>query len=113
MSDKPTGQDPLRSAAETELARAPGSMPRPAEELLHELQAHQIELEMQNEALRQSQVELEKSRDRYVDFYDFAPAGYLTLSQEALINEINLPGAALLGAERSRLLQRRLASFVA
>ena len=113
MSKKPGNQDPLRTAAEAQFTHAPKPRPRPPEILLHELQIYQIELEMQNEQLRQAQLELEKSRDRYVDFYDFAPAGYLTLSQEALINEINLPGAALLGAERSRLLQRRFASFVA
>ncbi len=113
MGNKPDRQDAPRAAAETELAHAPKTKPRPAEELLHELEVHQIELEMQNEALRQSQVELEKSRDRYMDFYDFAPAGYLTLNHDGMIDEVNLPGAALLGVERSRLLRRRFAPFVA
>ena len=115
MSNQPEHQDTLRTAAETELARAPKPevKPRPAEELLHELEVHQIELEMQNEQLRQSQVELEKSRDRYVDFYDFAPVGYLTLNHEGMIDEINLTGAALFGVERGRLLCRRFAPFVA
>ncbi|OGT01471.1 MAG: hypothetical protein A2Z65_06845 [Gallionellales bacterium RIFCSPLOWO2_02_58_13] len=88
-------------------------MPRPTEKLQHELQVHQIELEMQNEQLRQSEVELEKSRDRYVDFYDFAPVGYLTLNHEGMIDEINLTGAALLKVARNKLPYHRFASFVA
>ncbi|MDH4286775.1 MAG: PAS domain S-box protein, partial [Gallionella sp.] len=87
-------------------------MPRPAEKLLHELRVHQIELEMQNEQLKQSQSELEKSRDRYANFYDFAPVGYITLNREAMIDEINLTGAALLGVERARLANHRFAPFV-
>jgi PAS domain S-box-containing protein len=92
---------------------APFSIPRTPEQLLHELQAHQVELEMQNEQLRQSQLELEYSRDRYVDFYDFAPVGYLTLNPSGAITEINLTGAALLGVVRNKLLNHRFAPFVA
>ena len=84
----------------------------PAEELLHELRVHQIELEMQNETLRQNQLIMEESRDRYVDLYDFAPVGYLTLSDAGMIAEANLTGAALLGIERKKLLGRRLAQFI-
>ncbi len=106
---------PLRAEAEARLARAPSlSLPtRPAEELLHELQVHQIELEMQNEALRQTQVALEESRDRYVDLYEFAPVGYLSLSYSGLITQANLTAAALLGVERGKLRQRRFSLFVA
>ena len=86
---------------------------RPAEELLHDLRVHEIELEMQNEALRQAQVALELSRDRYVDLYEFAPVGYLTLNRDGLIAEANLVGAAVLGIDRKRLMKRRFAAFVA
>src|SRR3989442_7293225 len=105
----------LRVEAEAQLAGAPrtGAPARSAEELLHELQVHQIELEMQNEELRRAQLALEESRDRYVDLYEFAPVGYLTLTGEAVISEVNLTGAMLLREERKKILGRRFARFVA
>ena len=97
----------LRNQAEAALARQPRAADaRPAEKLLHELQVHQIELEMQNEALREAQKALEESRDRYVDLYEFAPVGYLTLDAEGLIEQLNLTAATLLGMERKKLLLR-------
>jgi signal transduction histidine kinase/ActR/RegA family two-component response regulator len=98
----------LRTAAESQLASSPQDRAptHPGIDLLHELQVHQVELEMQNETLRQAQNALEASRDRYVDLYDFAPVGYLTLSPEGLIVEINLTGAGMLGKPRELLLQR-------
>src|SRR5438094_4832917 len=105
----------LREEAEAQLAGAPqtGAPARSVEDLLHELQVHQIELEMQNEELRRAQLALEDSRARYVDLYEFAPVGYLTLTGEAVISEINLTGALLLGEEREKMLQCRFARFVA
>jgi hypothetical protein len=74
---KKNSNDPaqLRSKAETKLAlmSANDGTSRSVEEHLHELEVYQIELEMLNEKLRQAQIELEKSRDLYVDFYDFSP----------------------------------------
>jgi PAS domain S-box-containing protein len=76
------------------------------ENLLHELHVHQIQLEMQNETLRQAHNALEESRDRYVDLYDFAPIGYITLNANGIIETLNLTAATLLGAVRKDLLQR-------
>lgn len=92
---------------------AAAAVARDPERLLQELQTYQVELEMQNAALRESQIALEESRDRYVDLYDFSPIGYLTLTRMALITEINLTGAAMLGKDRNKLLQGRFAPFVA
>lgn len=104
-----------RSHAEVQLtlAAAQEGENRPAEELLYELRVHRIELETQNEELRRAQAALEESRDRYLDLYAFAPVGYLTLSREGFIDEINLTGASFLGAERKKLLHRRFDAFVA
>jgi PAS domain S-box-containing protein len=77
-----------------------------ANSLIHELRVHQIELEMQNEELRRLHEDLEISRSRYADLYDFAPVGYLTLDREGLIVDANLTAAKQLGKERSRILNR-------
>jgi PAS domain S-box-containing protein len=84
----------------------------PIKELLHERHALQTELEMQNEELRRAQAALEESRDRFVDLYEFAPIGYLTLTREGTIAEVNITAAELLGIERKKLLNRRFVSFV-
>ena len=114
MNKKPN-KDQLRKAAEAELSNAPDTKQesRSADELLHELRVNQIELEMQNEQLRQSQIALEKSRDRYMDYYDFAPVGYLTLTESGMIAEVNLTGAKQLGVERNKLQHHRFDHFVA
>lgn len=112
--------DDLRIRAEKS-AREQGSAPRadrgtPSPEetlrLIHELQVHQIELEMQNEELRRDQGELEISRARYFDLYDLAPVGYFTVSENGKIVEANLTAAKLLGIERGTLLAQPLTRFV-
>ena len=81
--------------------------------LTHELGVRQVELEMQNEALRSTQLALEDARDRYLNLFEFAPVGYLALSRNGIINEINLTATRMLGAERVQLLGHRLVEFIA
>ena len=81
--------------------------------LVHELEVHQIELEMQNEELRQAQLDLESALDKYSDLYDFAPVGYLTLNDTGLILQANLVCATMLGVERRSLVGRRFSQFIA
>ncbi|MBI4778709.1 response regulator [Candidatus Desantisbacteria bacterium] len=83
------------------------------QKLIYELQVHQIELEMQNEELRLTREKLEESCDRYLDLYDFAPLGYVTLDQDGLIIEANLTGANLLGVERVYLIKKKFTQFIA
>lgn len=107
--------DPLRAEAEKQ-ARQVASLESSnytLESVVHELMVHQIELEMQNETLRQTQLALEESRDRYADLYEFAPVAYLTLTRDFRIDAINLTGAILLGEDRKQLLHSRFNRFVA
>ncbi len=83
-----------------------------AESLLEELQIHQIELEMQNHELLNTQVELETSREKYIDLYDYAPVGYLTLDSLGVISEANLTATKLLNNYRKDILGRKLSHFV-
>jgi two-component system, cell cycle sensor histidine kinase and response regulator CckA len=79
---------------------------------LHELQVHQIELEIQNEELRVAQAELDALRVRYFDLYDLAPVGYCTLNQQMLILEANLTAATLLGKDRGTLVRKPITRFI-
>jgi len=106
----------LRGKAEELLARSRKISPtlkgQTAEELIHDLQVHQIELEMQAEELREAQLALGESRDKYLDLYEFAPLGYLTLNDKAQITDVNLTGATLLGIERDEIINHGLGRFI-
>lgn len=106
----------LRRRAEQKLQKQPAESPAKnadVRKLLHELQVRQIELEMQNEELRQARTEVDALLARYTDLYDFAPVGYLTLDHDCVIDEINITGAKLLGVERNKLPRRHFTPFVA
>ena len=81
--------------------------------LIHDLEVHQIELEMQNRQLRETEAQLQGSMQRYMELYDFAPIAYLTLDVEGRIEEANLTAATFLGTERGQLLGKPMISFVA
>jgi len=83
-----------------------------AQKLIHELDVHQIELEMQNEELRRVQKELEEARNRYSDLYDFAPIGYFTFDKNGSILEVNLTGAKKLGRDRADLINKPFTLYI-
>jgi diguanylate cyclase (GGDEF)-like protein/PAS domain S-box-containing protein len=113
-------RSPLRPRAPAQRARAPAApVPRverassPGDSLLHELQVHQIELEMQNEELIRSQAALEASHKLFADLYEFAPVGYLTLTRDGGITAVNRMAAGLLGLDAGSLTGRNFAACVA
>jgi PAS domain S-box-containing protein len=106
----------LRAVAENKLSKLKNTTQnleeKTIEEILHELQVHQIELEIQNEELRRLQLELEASKDKFQDLYEFAPVGYFTLTHKGIIRDVNLAGAKLLGVPRSKLIKQGFGRFV-
>src|SRR5207253_1906671 len=80
--------------------------------ILHELQVYRVELEMQNDELRRTQQQLEESRNRYSDLYDYAPVGFFTLSPQGEITMLNVTGAQLLGYSRKRLVGTSFLKYV-
>ena len=86
--------------------------PEAKERFFHELQVHQIELEMQNEELRVTERELGISQTRYFDLYDLAPVGYLTIDEQGKILEANLTVATMMGALRGELINRRIFRYI-
>lgn len=121
-NEKPVSGTPqtadLRREAERRVREAKalrGASPAEADirALVHELEVHQVELEMQNEELLRTQAAAERVSQRYSDLFDFAPIGYYLVSPEGEILEINLAGAWLLGLQRSAVAKRRLGHWVA
>ena len=118
MTTKKTGRNKLpelRKKAEALLSSGtkPPEISRPDFKFpSHELQVHQIELEVQNEELRQSHSALERSNRRFSDLYDFAPVGYVSMDRTSRIIEANLTVSLLLGIERSELIGKPFNVFV-
>ncbi len=86
--------------------------PEEVKQLFHELQVHQIELELQNDELRRTQEALQDARESYIDLYDFAPVGYLAVSNTRLILKANLTAATLLGVPRTSMINQPLSRFI-
>jgi PAS domain S-box-containing protein len=108
-------RDKLDSAAALKVLHDLASSPSTAAAaltLLHELQVHQVELDMQHEELRRSRGELEVALARQLQLYDFAPVGCFTVDQRTTLGELNLTAARMLGSEREYLLGRTLESFL-
>lgn len=108
----------LRRLAEEALGRrapmpAAGSTEADMRRMVHELQVHQIELEMQNAELQDASAEIEALLEAYTDLYDFAPVGYLTLNRLGEIQKANLTAAKSLGVDRSTLMGKRFQQWVA
>jgi PAS domain S-box-containing protein len=107
----------LRKKAETKITKTEdllkGVTLEKAKTLLHELEVHQIELEMQNEELREAQHRLEDARDQYTDLFDFAPLGYLVLDKQGVIVNINLTACDLLGLRRANIKGKPLSAYMA
>ncbi|MGD0816470.1 MAG: ATP-binding protein [Verrucomicrobiota bacterium] len=113
-------EDPaeLRRRAELRLSgrqkkTCPNTTQADNERQIHELEVHQVELEMQNEELRDAREAMEALLEKYTDLYDFAPVGYLNLDRQGVICEANLACASLLGMARSALMNRRFGHFIA
>jgi len=115
--DNEAFKNAIRDAKEKEITKtiviSPDLKVQNLEELIPEIRIHQVELEAQAEELRLSHLALEDSRDKFLDLYEFAPLGYLTLNDRALIKEVNLTGATLLRVERSNLVNHGLGRFIA
>ncbi|WP_269684384.1 response regulator [Flavobacterium lacustre] len=81
-------------------------------QLIHELEVHQIELEMQNEELLLAKEQAELATEKYTELYDFSPSGYIVLSCKGEVLQINLTGSRMLGKERSKLINSQFGFFV-
>jgi PAS domain S-box-containing protein len=113
VKTKPKKEESLRQRAERLLVENPSRIgPEDLPKLVNELQVYQIELEKRNQELREAQKELQESRNRCYELYDFAPIGYITLSPAGVIQESNLAAADMFGAVRSRLLGNAFHEFV-
>lgn len=118
--ERPNNRRPsktLRERAEKLLRATPEELPKITSEdvraLVLDLCVHEIELEAQNEELRQAQFKLSHARDYYADLYDFSPVGYVTLNQDGEILDVNMTASTLLAVPRQGLLHAHLSDYVA
>jgi PAS domain S-box-containing protein len=106
----------LRQRAEAFLDKHPEKVKelstKNVKKLVEDLHIHQIELEIQNEELRRAHQELEASKNQYADLYDFAPLGYITISEKGIVLRANFTSSSMLGVERSKLVGMSLSRFI-
>lgn len=105
----------LRRKAEEVLQkqkRTPKKISLEINELIHELEVNQVELEFQNEDLIETQRMLEESRRNYYELYDYAPVGYFTLDNEGIIKKVNLTGTEILGIPRNIIVNSAFIHFI-
>ena len=112
-----TDEQMLRRKAEEKLRMKQQKEVQPVHEadvkkLLHELQVHQIELEMQNEELAQANDTAERALKKYTMLYDFSPMGYFTLDNDGIIKDLNFTGAEMLGEKRFSLVNANFKLFI-
>ncbi len=119
MDNKNTSADEMRRRAEAivseKLAALSDTRTLSSEELrnlVHEIQVHQVELGMRNEALREAQLALQVEHDKYIDLYDYAPVGYLTADNKGIIHEANLTATHLLGVDRVSFIGKPISHFI-
>ena len=119
MTDRISAEEPLaglRRQAEMSGSKSGSGTSRTTSEqdsLVHDLQVHQIELEIQNEELYKTQELLSESLEKYADLYNFAPVGYITLGRDGLVVETNLTFSSLIDREKARLINAPLELYVA
>ena len=106
----------LRKRAEAMLGKSEESISDMSNEdikrLVHELDTHQIELELQNEDLKKAYILLEETKKTYHELFDFAPCGYLKLDEKCMIMEVNLTATELLETVKSELINRKFTDFI-
>lgn len=114
--DNQAASDSVKLRKKAEKAVATLSLPAgepDTKRLLHELQVHQVELEMQNSEMCHTQEELELSRNKFCQLYDFAPVGFFTFDGSGVIREVNLTGTKMLGLKRQMLINKPFVNFIA
>ena len=106
-------ENAVLGAAQQSTPHPPATTPEDMQRTVHELRVHQVELEMQNEELRQTQKALNAARLHYADLYHQAPVGYCTVNDAGLVLEANLSATTLLGASRGGLVAQIFNRFIA
>ncbi len=112
MLDKKTILNRAEKIVKDKLVQLRDYSPQKLQKVLHELEVHQIELEMQNEELRQTYIQLQEAKERYIDLYDMAPVCYCTLDEKGFITDANLKTLLTLGLGKEKVLGHAITNFI-